>query len=123
MQINSIRNWIFEAARLFSARNRVLQIGALAYRVRDDILEVCLITSRGGGRWIIPKGWPEPDLTHAEAAGKEAWEEAGLTGDIDPKTYASYPTSKTVEQGMELSRTAYVNQSHQSYSFPPRSGS
>ena len=102
MQIKSIRNWVFEAARLFSARNRVLQIGALAYRVRNDTLEVCLITSRGGGRWIIPKGWPEPDLSHAEAAGKEAWEEAGLTGEVDPETYASYPTFKTVESGVEL---------------------
>jgi len=40
--------------------------------------EVLMITSRGTGRWIIPKGWPMPDRTLAQAALQEAWEEAGV---------------------------------------------
>lgn len=39
-----------------------------------------LITSRGSGRWIIPRGWPMDNKTPCEAALTEAWEEAGVTG-------------------------------------------
>lgn len=56
------------------------QAGAIAYRVREAQLEVLLITSRGTGRWIIPKGNIDPGLTPAEAAEREAYEEAGVQG-------------------------------------------
>jgi len=56
------------------------QFGALCYRVVDDKVQVLLITSRGTGRWILPKGWPVPGATPAEAAMLEAWEEAGVKG-------------------------------------------
>lgn len=42
--------------------------------------KVLLITSRGTGRWVIPKGWPMSDRCDAEAALQEAWEEAGISG-------------------------------------------
>jgi len=41
---------------------------------------VCLVTSRSGRRWVIPKGTLEPGKTAAEIALQEAWEEAGLLG-------------------------------------------
>lgn len=56
------------------------QFAALCYRYVSDELQFCLITSRGTGRWIPPKGWPMHKQTPAEAAATEAWEEAGLTG-------------------------------------------
>lgn len=87
---------------MFSARNSALQIGALPCRTSKETLEVCLITSRGGGRWIIPKGWPESDLSHVEIAAQEAWEEAGLTGTIQPDLYASYAASKQFEPGVGI---------------------
>lgn len=87
---------------MFSARNTALQIGALPCRMRAGALEVCLITSRGGGRWIIPKGWPEAKLSHAEIAAQEAWEEAGLKGEIRHDRYASYVASKDLEPGFEI---------------------
>ena len=87
---------------MFSARNSALQIGALPCRTSKGLLEVCLITSRGGGRWIIPKGWPETDLSHVEIAAQEAWEEAGLTGTIHPDLYASYAASKQFEPGVGI---------------------
>lgn len=102
MEIKSIRNWIAEAAQVFSARHTALQIGTLAFRNRERQLQVCLITSRGGGRWIIPKGWPEADLSHPEIAAKEAWEEAGLTGLVRPDMFASYMSSKNIEPGIVL---------------------
>jgi 8-oxo-dGTP pyrophosphatase MutT (NUDIX family) len=51
---------------------------------------VCLITSRSGRRWIIPKGWIEPGQTAGEAALLEAWEEAGLSGALDREPIGSY---------------------------------
>ena len=45
-------------------------------------LAVVLVTSRTTGRWILPKGNLEPDLTLAEVAETEAWEEAGVRGSV-----------------------------------------
>lgn len=56
------------------------QFGALPWRIRDGKLEFLLVTSRGTGRWILPKGWPMHGATPAEAAATEALEEAGVTG-------------------------------------------
>jgi len=56
------------------------QFGALCYRIVGEKIQVLLITSRGTGRWIIPKGWPVDGATPAEAALSEAWEEAGVEG-------------------------------------------
>jgi 8-oxo-dGTP pyrophosphatase MutT (NUDIX family) len=58
------------------------QAGVIAYRVVDGQVEVLLMTSRDTGRWIIPKGNISARLTPAEAAEKEAFEEAGVKGSI-----------------------------------------
>jgi 8-oxo-dGTP pyrophosphatase MutT (NUDIX family) len=57
------------------------QFAALCWRIKNDKVQICLITSRNTGRWILPKGWPMHEQTPASAAAKEAYEEAGLTGD------------------------------------------
>ena len=46
-------------------------------------MQVLLLTSRGTGRWVIPKGWPMRRLSPAVAAAREAYEEAGLEGSIE----------------------------------------
>ena len=56
------------------------QFAALPWRMAGDGLEICLVTSRGRGRWILPKGWPMDGVTPAQAATIEAREEAGLLG-------------------------------------------
>ncbi|ESQ78749.1 NUDIX hydrolase [Asticcacaulis sp. YBE204] len=59
------------------------QYAALPYRLTaDGNLEFLLITSRGSGQWIIPKGKPIAGMTSAETAAREAFEEAGVQGDI-----------------------------------------
>jgi ADP-ribose pyrophosphatase YjhB (NUDIX family) len=59
----------------------VHQIGALPIFVNPDgSRDVCLVTSRRGGRWIIPKGNPIRGLAPHEVASKEALEEVGLVG-------------------------------------------
>jgi 8-oxo-dGTP pyrophosphatase MutT (NUDIX family) len=53
---------------------------AAAIPIRDGL--VCMVTSRSGRRWVIPKGRIEVRQTAADAAATEAWEEAGVLGTL-----------------------------------------
>lgn len=66
--------------------NRVRQAGVIP--VYDG--RVCLVTSRSGRRWVLPKGRIDPGHTPSQAAEIEAWEEAGLVGSLDPDPAGSY---------------------------------
>jgi 8-oxo-dGTP pyrophosphatase MutT (NUDIX family) len=52
--------------------------------------KICLVTSSNGKRWVIPKGSIEPGETASQNALKEAWEEAGLVGALEPEPIGSY---------------------------------
>jgi len=73
------------------------QFGALCYRVRDGKTQVLLITSRRTGRWIVPKGWPLPETTPAGTAATEAFEEAGVDGDVHDVCLGIYSYQKQVD--------------------------
>ncbi len=73
------------------------QFGALCWRVRNDKVEVLLVTSRRRKRWIIPKGWPADKATPAEAARNEAWEEAGAQGKVSPLCLGIYSYNKMLD--------------------------
>jgi 8-oxo-dGTP pyrophosphatase MutT (NUDIX family) len=67
------------------------QVGALCVRRQDDgSCQVLLVTSRGTGRWIIPKGWKAKRLEDHEAAAREAEEEAGVSGQVTSKPIGNY---------------------------------
>jgi 8-oxo-dGTP pyrophosphatase MutT (NUDIX family) len=68
-------------------RRRRRQIAAIPVR-RTSLreIEVLLLTSRGTRRWVIPKGWPMRKISLGESAAREAYEEAGVHGEIRPKT-------------------------------------
>jgi 8-oxo-dGTP pyrophosphatase MutT (NUDIX family) len=87
--------------RLFGAERCRLQVAALPWRKTDDGIEVMLITSRDTGRWVLPKGWPEEDEPLYDAAAREAFEEAGISGDIAQKTAGSYFYNKVHSSGAE----------------------
>jgi phosphohistidine phosphatase len=70
------------------------QSGVIPYRIVDDHVEVLLITSRRRGRWIIPKGIIDPGTTAAESAAKEAYEEAGIRGDVSSAPVGTYRYEK-----------------------------
>jgi len=67
------------------------QVAALPWR-RDKHggLEVLLITSRTNSKWMLPKGWPMDGLSDADAAAQEAFEEAGVTGEVAHSPVGSY---------------------------------
>jgi 8-oxo-dGTP pyrophosphatase MutT (NUDIX family) len=49
------------------------------------LIEVLLITSRETRRWVIPKGWPIKGLKSPQTAAREAFEEAGVEGEVAKK--------------------------------------
>ncbi|MDO5609222.1 MAG: NUDIX hydrolase [Pseudomonadota bacterium] len=75
---------------LLGLRPRYLQVAALCLRGKGERREVLLVTSRGRGRWILPKGWPMTGRSLAEAALQEAWEEAGAKGRVQKKAIGRY---------------------------------
>ncbi|KPF69189.1 hypothetical protein IP69_10865 [Bosea sp. AAP35] len=67
------------------------QVAAMPIRYRSSgAMEVLLVTSRTTQRWIVPKGWPIKGLTPAEAAAREAYEEAGVVGQITSEPIGRY---------------------------------
>lgn len=77
------------------------QFAALCWRRRRGAIEVALVTSRDGERWIIPKGWPMGGRTPAEAAAIEAFEEAGITGIASERSVGIFACTKRL-QGARL---------------------
>jgi 8-oxo-dGTP pyrophosphatase MutT (NUDIX family) len=61
---------------------------AAALPVRNG--KVCLVTSSNGNRWVIPKGLIEPGETASATALREAWEEAGVVGVLNPEPLGSF---------------------------------
>ena len=86
--------------RLLGRRPVSMQVAALC--LDPGTGRVLLITSRGSGRWIIPKGWPMTGRTLAEAALQEAWEEAGVRTDRPLRELGSYRYRKKQDRGFGI---------------------
>ena len=78
------------------------QFGALCWRVKNDTVQILLVTSRRRKRWILPKGWPMDGATPGEAAEREAWEEAGVTGSAKPICLGIYSYIKDLSEDERL---------------------
>ena len=63
-------------------------------RAPSGELEVMLVTSRETRRWVVPKGWPWRKLKDYDAAAGEAWEEAGVKGNVKPQCVGSFTYAK-----------------------------
>ncbi len=81
--------------------NKGQQYAALPVRINGSgQLEVLLLTSRGSRRWVLPKGWPIRKLAPGAAAAREAYEEAGVEGQVRPRTsIGAYHYAKNLEVG------------------------
>ncbi|KJZ20891.1 NUDIX hydrolase [Loktanella sp. S4079] len=75
------------------------QFAALCWRMHNGKLEICIVTTRNTGRWILPKGWPMHKQTPAQAAATEAYEEAGITGDATDRCLGVYSYVKPLKTG------------------------
>lgn len=74
------------------------QVAALCYRTFPR-LEILLITSRETRRWVTPKGWPMKNRTDPDAAAREAYEEAGVEGEVSPEPFGFFGYDKTLKTG------------------------
>ena len=70
-----------------------VHVAAVCYRLKDDEPEFLLVRTRSG-RWTFPKGGVDGDATNAEAAAREAYEEAGVKGRIEFHPFHWYFHSK-----------------------------
>ncbi len=67
------------------------QVGALPVRLKKNgKLEILLVTTRGGSRWMIPKGYRPKPLDERRAAAREALQEAGVKGKIQSRALGAF---------------------------------
>lgn len=85
------------------------QYAALPWRMnRDGFLEVLLVTSRRRGRWTVPKGWQVKHRSASQSAETEAFEEAGVIGQVGSEPIGSYLYSKRRDDGSFESRSVTI---------------
>lgn len=76
------------------------QIAALPMRWDSkDNVSVLMVTSRGSGRWVMPKGWEMDGKKPWRAAEIEAMEEAGAVGYISQDCIGTYRYPKVMSGG------------------------
>lgn len=66
------------------------QSGVVPYRWNGEGLEVLVISSSGGGHWVVPKGIIKPGMSPAASAAEEAREEAGVEGEVGETRLGTY---------------------------------
>jgi len=82
--------------KLAEPRPGQINSGALPFMVDEDgELRVMLVTQRGGGGWIIPKGNIDKGMSSWDSAAKEALEEAGVEGVCSNRVIGFYHTGKS----------------------------
>jgi hypothetical protein len=85
-----------------SDRSGDVQYGVLPYRLSPVAgPEVMLLTSRGTGRWVIPKGWPMLGKKPRVVATIEARQEAGIRGIVGRRPVGSFSYTKSLSRGEE----------------------
>ena len=73
-----------------------LQVAAVCYRKLNSHAEFLLVNTNGGNKWTFPKGAPDTRMSQSQAAEREAREEAGAVGVIEPRHFHVYIHSKGV---------------------------
>jgi phosphohistidine phosphatase len=70
------------------------QSSVIPYRINNGRLEILLIRSSKNKHWVVPKGIADPGHTLQDSAAKEAWEEAGVEGDVANEALGTYDYAK-----------------------------
>jgi 8-oxo-dGTP pyrophosphatase MutT (NUDIX family) len=88
----------WQAAFRLRSKKRHFRVAAVCYRLREGELEFLLVRTRNG-HWTFPKGAVDQDITNADAAAREAYEEAGVKGWVEPLPFVSYLHCKPRQRG------------------------
>lgn len=99
--------WPLNIHNIFTGER--VQVAAVCYRLKDDEPEFLLVRTRSG-RWTFPKGGVDDDATHADAAAREAFEEAGVKGRIEYEPFHWYFHSK--RERLRSPRSVVAVQAH-----------
>ena len=75
-------------------KKTIAQSGVIPFAIRNKKLRLLIITNSNRDKWLFPKGIVEKDMTKEESAVMEAYEEAGVLGEIIPKKIGSYEIIK-----------------------------
>jgi len=75
------------------------QVAALPWRHGEAGVAVMMITSRETRRWVIPKGGRMVGKTDPQAAAQEAYEEAGIQGEILDTVVGHFRYDKRLKSG------------------------
>ena len=70
------------------------QSSVIPYRRHQGELQVLIVSSSKKKHWVVPKGIAGPGHGLQASAGKEAWEEAGVEGDVEQAAIDSYSYAK-----------------------------
>ena len=73
------------------------QAAVIPFRIRDERVEIALVTRLSGKGWGVPKGSLEEGEQSREAAIRETEEEAGLIGDVERKPLGRYHFTRSNE--------------------------
>ncbi len=84
------------------ARDQRRQCAAVPVIGSGANMRVVLVTTRRSRRWVVPKGWIEPGEEPHSSAAREAFEEAGLAGEVDPVQIGAYAYAKRKQDGALL---------------------
>ncbi len=70
------------------------QSSVIPYRLRKGRPEILVISSSKKKHLVVPKGIKDPGLSPQESAAKEAWEEAGVVGEVAAAPLGEYSYDK-----------------------------
>jgi 8-oxo-dGTP pyrophosphatase MutT (NUDIX family) len=70
------------------------QSAVIPYLEKNGKTSILLITTRKKKKWTLPKGIVEPNLSPEESALQEAYEEAGIEGEIQNGIFGTFQYTK-----------------------------
>ena len=71
------------------------KVGVIPFDISGERIAVMFVTSQKRGRWILPKGNLKDGESHKKASKREAFEEAGVTGNLLKNFPMTHVISKT----------------------------
>jgi len=70
------------------------QSAVIPYLLEDQKTKVMLITTQKKKKWTLPKGIIEPGWSPARSAAREAYEEAGIRGQVEQELFDRFEYDK-----------------------------